>query len=45
MGQFLKLRDYPAADNHAVTAPNADTLYTTAWLDLTKEPRSSACRT
>ena len=28
MGQFLKLRGYPAVDNHAVTAPNADTLYT-----------------
>ena len=23
-----------------VTAPNADTLYTTAWLDVAKEPRS-----
>src|SRR6516164_10063107 len=30
MGQMLKLRAYPAVDNHAVTAPNADTLYTTA---------------
>jgi hypothetical protein len=38
MGQLLKLRTYPAVDNHAVTAPNADTLYTTAWLDLSKEP-------
>ena len=38
MGQMLKLRTYPAVDNHAVTAPNADTLYTTAWLDLSKEP-------
>ena len=25
-------------DNHAVTAPNADTLYTTAWIDVSKEP-------
>jgi hypothetical protein len=38
MGQLLKLRTYPAVDNHAVTAPNADTLYTTTWLDLSKEP-------
>ncbi|MDM0108989.1 DUF1254 domain-containing protein [Variovorax sp. J22R24] len=38
MGQFLKLRGYPAVDNHAVTAPNADTLYTILWLDVTKDP-------
>jgi hypothetical protein len=38
MGQIIKLRTYPAVDDHAVTAPNADTLYTTAWLDVSKEP-------
>lgn len=38
MGQFAKLRGYPAVDDHSVTAPNADTLYTLAWLDLSKEP-------
>lgn len=38
MGQFAKLRDYPAADDHSVTAPNADTLYTLAWLDVSQEP-------
>jgi hypothetical protein len=38
MGQIIKLRNYPAVDDHAVTAPNADTLYTTAWLDVSKEP-------
>jgi hypothetical protein len=38
MGQLLKLRAYPAVDNHAVTAPNADTLYTMAWLDVSSEP-------
>ncbi|HUN99381.1 MAG TPA: DUF1254 domain-containing protein, partial [Bradyrhizobium sp.] len=38
MGQMIKLRTYPAVDNHAVTAPNADTLYTTTWLDVSKEP-------
>ena len=38
MGQFAKLRNYPAVDDHSVTAPNADTLYTLTWLDLSKEP-------
>ena len=38
MGQFARLRNYPAVDDHSVTAPNADTLYTMAWLDLSKEP-------
>ena len=38
MGQILKLRTYPAVDNHAVTAPNADTLYTTTWLERSREP-------
>jgi len=37
-GQIIRLRTYPAVDDHAVTAPNADTLYTTAWLDVSKEP-------
>jgi len=38
MGQFAKLRTYPAVDDHSVTAPNADTLYTLSWLDVSKEP-------
>ena len=38
MGQFAKLRAYPAPADKAVTAPNADTLYTLAWLDVSKEP-------
>src|SRR5271170_4703711 len=38
MGQFAKLREYPNASFNAVTAPNADTLYTTTWLDVSKEP-------
>jgi len=38
MGQFAKLREYPSPANKEVTAPNADTLYTLAWLDLSKEP-------
>src|SRR5215470_15830078 len=38
MGKFLRIRTYPPVDDHAVTAPNADTLYTVAWLDVSKEP-------
>jgi len=38
MGQFARLRTYPAVDDHSVTAPNADTLYTLTWLDVSKEP-------
>ncbi len=38
MGHVLKLREYPTAAFRDVTAPNADTLYTTAWMDLGREP-------
>jgi hypothetical protein len=38
MGVLNKFRAYPAADDHRVTAPNADTLYTTAFIDVTDEP-------
>src|SRR5215468_55674 len=38
MGQLARLRNYPAVDDHSVTAPNADTLYTTGWVDVSKEP-------
>lgn len=38
MGQFVRMRTYPDAAFKDVTAPNADTLYSTAWLDLGKEP-------
>jgi hypothetical protein len=38
MGQFIKARSYPDASFRDVTAPNADTLYTVAWVDLAKEP-------
>src|SRR5687767_778509 len=38
MGQLRRLRTYPAVDDHSVPAPNADTLYTDAWLDVWKEP-------
>ena len=38
MGQLVRMREYPTAAFRDVTAPNADTLYTTVWLDVSKEP-------
>ena len=38
MGQMIRMRSYPAVDNHCCAAPNADTLYTEAWLDVSREP-------
>lgn len=38
MGQFFNSRTYPNASFKDVTTPNADTLYSFAWLDLGKEP-------
>lgn len=38
MGQLYNMRNYPNATFTTVTAPNADTLYSTAWLDVSKEP-------
>jgi len=38
MGQFVRMRAYPTAAYRDVTAPNADTLYTTAWVDVGQEP-------
>jgi hypothetical protein len=38
MGQLIKFRTYPPADMHTVTAPNADTLYETGFVDVSKEP-------
>ncbi len=38
MGQFVRIRTLPTASNHEVTAPNADTLSTMAWLDVSQEP-------
>ena len=38
MGEFVRMRSYPNAQFRDVTAPNADTLYTQAWVDVTKEP-------
>jgi hypothetical protein len=39
MGQLIRLREYPNASFRDVTAPNADTLYTTSFLDVGKEPQ------
>jgi len=38
MGQFFDSKTYPDASFRDVTAPNADTLYSTAWLDLSEGP-------
>lgn len=38
MGQFIRMREYPTAAFRDVTAPNADTLYTSAWVDVGQEP-------
>jgi hypothetical protein len=38
MGQLIKFRQYPDASFHDVTAPNADTLYTTGFIDVGNEP-------
>jgi hypothetical protein len=38
MGRFANMRDYPTAAFKDITAPNADTLYSVAWLNLAKEP-------
>ncbi|HEX7980488.1 MAG TPA: DUF1254 domain-containing protein [Gemmatimonadaceae bacterium] len=38
MGQFANMTSYPDASFRDVTAPNANTLYSQAWLDLSEEP-------
>lgn len=38
MNMFAHFRAFPPAEFRDVVRPNFDTLYSTAWLDLTKEP-------
>jgi hypothetical protein len=38
MGQFINVKRYPPGDYRGVSAPNADTLYSLAWIDVGKEP-------
>ncbi len=38
MGQFANAHRFPDASFKTVTAPNADTLYSVAWINLSKEP-------
>ena len=38
MNQFNHVKAFPSADYRAVVRPNFDTLYSSGWLDLTKEP-------
>jgi hypothetical protein len=38
MGQLARLREYPTPAFKAVTAPNADTLYVSGFIDVSKEP-------
>ncbi|MGE0118264.1 MAG: DUF1254 domain-containing protein [Dongiaceae bacterium] len=38
MNMFANVPEYPTADVKVVVRPNFDTLYSSAWLDLSKEP-------
>jgi len=38
MNHFANIDAFPAADMRVVVRPNFDTLYSSGWLDLTKEP-------
>jgi hypothetical protein len=38
MNTFANLSKFPPADMKVVVRPNFDTLYSSAWLDLTREP-------
>jgi hypothetical protein len=38
MSVFANVPAYPTAEMRTVVRPNFDTLYSAAWLDLTKEP-------
>ena len=38
MNSFVNIPAYPTAEMRAVVRPNFDTLYSSGWLDLTREP-------
>ena len=38
MNRFANVGEFPTADMRVVVRPNFDTLYSSGWLDLTKEP-------
>lgn len=38
MNTFVNIPAFPTADMKAVVRPNFDTLYSSAWVDLTREP-------
>src|SRR5215470_6975540 len=38
MNTFANIPAYPTADMRVIVRPNFDTLYSSAWLDMTKEP-------
>ena len=38
INQFLNVREFPDPSFTDVVTPNADTLYSTAWIDLSEEP-------
>jgi hypothetical protein len=38
MNAFTNVKAFPSADMRAVVRPNFDTLYSSGWLDLNKEP-------
>jgi hypothetical protein len=38
INQFANIKAFPTPEFKDVVRPNADTLYSSAWLDLTKEP-------
>ena len=38
MNTFVNVPTYPTAEMRTVVRPNFDTLYSAAWLNLTKEP-------
>jgi len=38
VNRFTHVPQFPRPDSRQIIRPNADTLYSTAWLDLSREP-------